>query len=201
MKSYQNYIKESTDWNQVLHDGTWTQKKISEDRWYMDLDKIKLAIENGADPDYCETLIWATRMDNVPVVKFMLDNGSDVNNQQVTPHDSGNWAPLMLSSMDGNLEVSKILIDYGADPTLENFQGFTVFDIILPSKETEWYQNASSEEKNARDKIFQYLIQHIKKNTPIYNNIETLLKYVKDYLTEEELKVYDSFIEAEKFNF
>lgn len=43
MKLYKNYIKESTDWNQVLHDGTWKQKKISEDRWYMDIDKIKLA--------------------------------------------------------------------------------------------------------------------------------------------------------------
>lgn len=140
-------------------------------------------------------------MDNVPVVKFMLDNGANVNNQPVAPHDSGKWTPLMLSSMDGNLEVSKILIDYGADPTIENFQGNNTFDIILPSKKTQWYQNASSEKKNVRDKIFQYLIQHIKKNTPIYNNIEILLKYVKDYLTEEERKVYDSFIEAEKFNF
>jgi len=87
IKLYENENK----WNKVLHAATWTHFKIGADKWYMNFDKIKLAIENGADPNFCGTLNWATRMNNFEVVKYMLEHGANPEDIQ----DTGKWTPLM----------------------------------------------------------------------------------------------------------
>ena len=160
IKKY-SIFKESTDWNKILHEGTWTGKKLLKDNhYYMDFEKIKLAVNNGADVDSCETLSWAVRMNNFEVTKFMLENGANVNYQ----NNGCKWTPLMSASDDGYVEIAKLLIDYNANPFIGNFQGFTTLDVINPNTNAKGsifsYEQASKDIQRQRDKIRDYLYKH-----------------------------------------
>jgi ankyrin repeat protein len=154
---YIKLFENKKDWNKVLRVATWTQKKIGKDKWSMDFDKIKLAIENGADVDSCQTLEWATRMNNFEVVKFCLENGADVNYQ----NSDCKWTPLMSAANDGYVDIAKILIDYDADPFIGNFQDNTTMDIITPNSKTGnavfGYEYVSEEIRKKRDEIRKYI--------------------------------------------
>ena len=157
IKLYENKNK----WNKILRDATWTQNKIGEDLWYMDLDKIKLAIENGADPNSCATLNWASRMNNLEVAKYMLEHGANADDMKKPFADSCEWTPLMSAANDGYVEMAKLLIDYEADPFHPNFQGYTTIDVVTPKRETSnasfGYESQTKEMKRKRDEIRKYL--------------------------------------------
>lgn len=203
MKSYINFIKESTDWNKVLHDATWTHKKQTfipvvgerdgDSLYLMDLDKIKIAVKNGADVECCSTLEWAVRNNNFEVVKYMLENGANVNYQ----NNDCKWTPLMLASDVGNVEIAKILIDYNADPLIGNFQNINVIDILTPAM-FGYNNNVSKDIQQKRDQIYKYYIIHLINKTPML-----AYKYI-NYLTEEEKEKYKEYIELasniKKFN-
>lgn len=162
---------ENQDWNKVLHDATWTQKKIGKEKWYMDFDKIKLAIENGADVDICYTLEWAVKMNDFKIVKYMLEHGADPN----LTNDSTGWNPLMCACAlsDIDVDIAKILIDYGADPFLGNFQGTTAMDTVSPKSNCKFasfgYECASKEIREKRDEIRKYIEQSTRVVAKKYN--------------------------------
>ena len=143
-------------WNKVLHNATWTHKKISKNEWFMDFDKIKLAIENGADVEFCQTLSWAVRMNNFEVVKYMLEHGANVNYQD----NDCKWSPLMTAANDGYVEIAKLLIDYNADPFLGNFQGYTTMDVVeeeSPVSDASFGYKQSEKMRRNRDEIRKYI--------------------------------------------
>jgi ankyrin repeat protein len=156
---YIKLFENTKDWNQVLRDATWTHKEIVRNKiWYMDFDKIKLAVENGAEVDSCHTLFWAEKMNNLEVVKYMLEHGADVEDTD----DSGKWTPLMSAALDGNVDIAKILIDYDADPFIGNFQGNTTMDILTPGcKKLQGasfnYESVSKKIQRKRDEIRKYI--------------------------------------------
>lgn len=152
-------INNQINWNQLLYNGTWTNKKINNDKYYLDFTKIKLAIENGANVDSCGTLEWATRNENFEIVKFCLEHNANVNYQD----DSCKWTPLMSASNDGYVEIAKLLIDYDANPFIGNFQDYNTIDILYPNKLSSAvfsYENSSKEIQNNRDQIREYLEQN-----------------------------------------
>jgi len=197
------YIKlfENTNWNKVLHSATWGRPKNSEDNYDLDFDNIKLAVENGADVDFCNTLSWAIRNDNYEVIKFMLENGADVNFQD-------NDSPLMLACSEGQVDIAKLLIDYGADPTIGNFQDFTTFDILnIPvstnKKDGNWiakfnWSRTTTEIKEKRNEIFKYLSQQ-KKDITDYYNPELAYENFKDFSDEQKEK-FGTYIASKKYN-
>lgn len=150
-------IFENHDWNKILYDATWTNLKIGKDRWYMDFDKIKLTVENGANVNSCGTLNWATRMNNFGIVKYMLEHGANPEDIQ----DTGKWTPLMSAACDGYVDIAKILIDYDADPYLGNFQDNTTMDIITPNSKTSsavfGYEHQKKDIQKNRDEIREYI--------------------------------------------
>jgi hypothetical protein len=191
MKSYSKFIiKESVDWNEKLRNATWSKN--------IDLEGLKIAVQNGADVDSCGTLSWAVRHDNLDVVKYMLKNNANVNYQD----NDCKWAPLMTASDDGFVDIAKILIDYNADPLIGNFQNINTLDILRPNSDIKnssfSYESSSKKLKLQRDKIFNYLINRVINNTP-----ELLYKYVK-YLTKEQKEKYkkdiDISINLNKYN-
>ena len=186
-----------TNWNKILHDAAWTHKKKSKDAYLMDFDKIKLAVENGADVDSCGALSWAVRMNNYKVAKFMLENGANVNAQD----DSCKWTPLMTASNDGFVKIAKLLIDYDADPTIGNFQNVTVFDILanLEFDACFSYQRSSIEMRKNRDEIYKYLIHHGMDLVNLHDP-ELAYKYIENHLTDEEKEKYGAYIDARKYN-
>ncbi len=147
-------------WNIILKNATYTHK-IKQNLYLLDFDKIKLSIENGADVNFCNTLSWATRNNNFEIVKYMLENGADPDNCE---NVSGEWISLMSAACDGYVDIAKILIDYGANPFVGNFQDITTIDIIMPNKQTKdsvfGYENQSKYIQKKRDDILEYIIKN-----------------------------------------
>jgi ankyrin repeat protein len=211
------YIKkfENTDWNEVLHNATWSNERINRkgsDIFYrMDFDKIKLAIENGADVDSCGTLSWAVSMNNFEIVKYLLEHGADVNTKNISSSNSGEWTPLMLASDDGYVDIAKILIDYGADPVMGNFQDTTSLDILTPrsciSTAAFGYEAVNGNIKNKRDKIFRYIkqkglllkfmIKNLQNDEYHYvDAVKKLSRYIK-FLNPKEKEKFNELVELQ----
>ena len=171
IKTYESKI----DWNVVLHDGTWTHKeigpknKIGDRRYYLNFEKIKLALENGADVEFCGTLYWSTRNNYFEIVKLCLEHGANVNYQD----NDCKWTPLMSASNDGYVSIAKILIDYDADPFIGNFQGYTTMDVITPNSKLQnasfGYEHVSKTIQKSRDEIRKYVEKSIHVVSKKYN--------------------------------
>jgi ankyrin repeat protein len=202
------YIKtyeENTDWNKVLHSATWGRPKKF-DKYDLDFDNIKKAVENGADVNYCGTMQWAVRNDNFEVVKFMLENGADVNYQD---RRDGEWTALMLACTKAYVDIAKILIDFGADPTIGNFQGNTTFKILeIPESKNkddgDWiskfnWDRTTKEIKEKRDEIFEYLVYN-KMNIIKYRNPELAYEKFKGFMDDNELLDFSVYKKSKKYN-
>lgn len=197
-------FENNTNWNKVLHSATWGRPKKSNDRYDLDFDNIKLAVENGADVDSCGTMQWAVRNDNYEIVKYMLEHGADVNYQ----NDDGKWTSLMLACSEGQVDIAKLLIDFGADPTIGNFQDLTTFNVLnIPEstnkKDGVWiskfnWDRTTTEIKEKRDEIFRYLSQQ-KKDITDYSNPELAYEKFKD-LSDEQKEKFSAYVASKKYN-
>ena len=87
------------------------------------LAKIKLAVESGLDPNTpvgtmgteMTMLNWASMGKNAELIKYLIDNGADVNSRS-----KDGLTPLMYAGLKGRVENALILIKNGADLFAEN---------------------------------------------------------------------------------
>src|SRR3989442_2221642 len=56
------------------------------------------------------------------IVKALLDHRADVN---IVPKDSNGWTALIAAAHNRHLEVTRVLLDHGADSSLRDKQGKT----------------------------------------------------------------------------
>jgi len=94
-----------------------------------DMDLLMLLIDNGADIfDFDEEgvsiLDMAITYDNVEMVKYLIENGIDVNK---TNRRSG-FTSLMAAACYGRVEIAKILLKNNVDQTAKDLKGFTAID-------------------------------------------------------------------------
>ena len=94
------------------------------------LDTIKILFKNGYDlnkvvPSTTQSplglAVWANQSD---IVKWLLDNGADIN-----VLDGMNWTPLMIASYLGHTDIVKILKKKGANTDLKENHGWTALDL------------------------------------------------------------------------
>lgn len=89
----------------------------------------KVIIEHGADPHAGEGVLdpfyWANACHNVKLVEFMLAHGADIN------HFYRKESPTVLffNTEWEHEEIVECLLRHGADVTVKNDSGKTVFDI------------------------------------------------------------------------
>lgn len=98
------------------------------------LDIVQFLISRGAqvdviDSDFKTPMIWAAFKGHVQMVEFLLDNGANINYQDEMNH----WSALHWAVSGGNLTLVRLLVERGADRTLENGLGQTpyIFAIYL----------------------------------------------------------------------
>jgi len=77
---------------------------------------------NGFDA-YEDNSIWkkALNDENYDTIKYMIENGFDVNKKLNFNDDSKNETGIMVSAYDQNYNITKLLIDNGADLYAEDY--------------------------------------------------------------------------------
>ena len=120
-------IKEGniTEVEQILASGTPDNLSafLREAAKFNHLEIVKLLFAKGADINQPGSygsnaaLISATWNDNLEMVKFLVDNNANINNQDV-----GGSTALMIASWNGNLEMVKFLVDNDANVSLQGWE-------------------------------------------------------------------------------
>ena len=71
-----------------------------------------------------ETLLWEdVHMNDLDVVKYLLENGANPNTQE-----KEGWTPLHLCAQNYSVECARLLLDYGADCEIKNVYGNNVIN-------------------------------------------------------------------------
>ncbi len=99
---------------------------------------VKLLIDRGAVVDSRDladrtALLYAATGPFPETVKVLLEKKANINAVDNGEH----FSPLMHAAAEGNLDVVKILIDYGADPTLKDVDGDTAESFARQKGHTE----------------------------------------------------------------
>jgi ankyrin repeat protein len=98
-------------------------------RYYCDLELIMFLIQSGADIyDFDEEgvtiLDMAVTYDNIEIVKYLIEQGMDVNSTR----RKSKFTPLMAAACYGRVEMAKLLIENGADKNAVDSKGISVID-------------------------------------------------------------------------
>lgn len=121
------YIKNGADINEVNESGESVLACAI--REHCDNDLLMLLIENGADifefdEEGVSVFDMAISYDNIELVKYIIEEGIDVNNT----NRRSKFTPLMAASCYGRVEIAKILLSKGADINSIDVKGFSAVD-------------------------------------------------------------------------
>ncbi|MHC4477688.1 MAG: ankyrin repeat domain-containing protein [Planctomycetota bacterium] len=110
------------------------------------LQHVNLLLANGADINKVSNdvtaLHIATSIGSASMVEFLLDNGADVN------IDSGSGCrPIHVAAWRDRVEISRILLEHGADPRLE-CDGRTAFEIARSQEFRKLLQQHDAAQKS-----------------------------------------------------
>lgn len=88
----------------------------------------QLVVKAGANPNVQNNygqfpLFWAVACSNYPLIELLLEYGANINLQTNRTH--GSWTALHKALHDRNFQAAKLLIQHGADLTLEDSHGET----------------------------------------------------------------------------
>ena len=121
------YIKDGADINETNETGESVLACAM--REHCSMDTVMLLIDNGADKfDFDEEgvsiLDMAVTYNNVDMLKYLLQEGVDVNKTQ---RRSG-FTALMAAACYGRVEITELLLAHGADEQIRDVKGFRAVD-------------------------------------------------------------------------
>ena len=87
---------------------------------------------NAMDEDGQTALLYSARASFPGTVEYLLKNGADVN---VRSKKFG-ITPLIAATAAGNVEIARLLLAHGADPSIKDNDGFVALDIARQYKFT-----------------------------------------------------------------
>jgi ankyrin repeat protein len=127
----------------------WDLTPMSMAMWDAPMDTIRLLFERGGDIIKGQLLHNAVRHRKTPdvfeLVNLLLDKGMPVNDIQYK-HHYPSWmincpfymgTPLHYAASEGNLELVKLLLSRGADPTIKNSNDKSLLQLAERYKRAE----------------------------------------------------------------
>ncbi len=138
----------NADINYVASDGTYPLATFSETEPHHDqgeLEAIRWMLSNGANPNNTSTgetaIFKAITYDNFDITKLLLDQRANIN-----AIDVDGWSPLFAVK---SLEMAKLLIAKGADPTITDQANFACWGFIK-DKEITSYLKAQAKKRGLK---------------------------------------------------
>ena len=121
------YIKDGADVSESAENGESVLATAL--RYKCDNDLIMFLIDSGADiNDFDEEgvsiLDMAVTYDNIQIVRYLISEGIDVNKTK----RRSKFTPLMAAASYGRVEMTKLLIEHGADKEAVDAKGISVLD-------------------------------------------------------------------------
>ena len=121
------YIKDGGDLSETNDTGESVLACALRER--CDMDLLTLLIEGGADvrdfdDEGVSVLDMAITYDNLEMVEYLIKEGIDVS---ATTRRSG-FTPLMASSCYGRVEITRVLLQSGANQNAVDSKGFSAID-------------------------------------------------------------------------
>ena len=77
----------------------------------------------GAGDKGWQPLIWAARVDHLQLATQFLKNGANVDEQEHAGSHSNKYSPLHVAALKGHEQMVKLLLSWGADPSLKDVNG------------------------------------------------------------------------------
>ncbi len=74
----------------------------------------------------------ASKITDPSIIKLLVDRGADID-----ALDSNKWTPLMIASMQANIEVVRFLVREGANKGIEDIEGKTAREHAIEALEQE----------------------------------------------------------------
>ncbi|KAL9016995.1 MAG: hypothetical protein Q9185_005644 [Variospora sp. 1 TL-2023] len=156
------YLRYGYDINDTK--GVWQPSPLADT--YDDEKMLRWFLDHGADPNAEKVYQWGrTRLDHLPdrlqVLAYVLEKGaaSDLNklmfHNRPEPARQADWVvgrgtPLHASAHDGDLDVTRLFISWGADPLIRDSKGRLAIDEAREQLDT-----------NRTDKDYQGVIDYL----------------------------------------
>lgn len=105
-----------------------TKEQLVTSAEYGKIEEVKFLLKSGIDPNFgigeqsTSPLIAATIMGHLSVVKLLVKSGANVNGKYSDHYIA---TPIWYAANNGDFEIVKYLLDNGADPTVEDRNGWT----------------------------------------------------------------------------
>ena len=93
---------------------------------------LVISLVVSAGPNDSPSIYWAALANDVNMAKYYIDHGESINIV-----DKHGLSPLMYAADKGNYEVTKLLLESGADPFLKSKSGAFAIDLSKTVKERE----------------------------------------------------------------
>jgi len=105
---------------------------------------VRILLDHGGNPNYAYEYETYDRSDRITypllaavketrpsyrIVHLLLQHGADVN---VRTHSNKGMTPVMIAAVNGHADIVRLLIDYGADLTIDDLDGRTIYDLPVP---------------------------------------------------------------------
>ena len=96
------------------------------------LDQIEKLLESGTDVNTSSQglpgIIQSVINGNIEVVQFLIEKGVNVNQLESYNGNAGGWTALHYAAESGNMNLVRLLLENGADPTQADISGMTPYD-------------------------------------------------------------------------
>ncbi len=115
-----------------------------------DVEVVRTLIQYGADVNQAESflgqtpLMWAASKNYADIVELLLENGAEVDTQSMlVPYDgtedddiprnmpAGGMTALLFAARDGSYKSAEVLLNYGADPNIRNYDEFPAMNLAI----------------------------------------------------------------------
>ena len=105
-----------------------------------DLDLMNLLFKHGSVPDSTcadidPPIVLASFYGKLEAVRILLDHGADMNAVDTTQETTRGGTALSNACAEGYVEIARLLLERGADPTIPDKDGRVALDLVAEGSE------------------------------------------------------------------